>query len=219
MISDADLARLQLAAYEYPDAAGVVTPFAWDWQVTLKTRPAGYKIAAGCCNIILPGTEDAHQWADDFDAVPYDHPTFGRIARGFWAGIEAFCDAFKMLAQPYLPIIVAGHSLGGAEAPLVAAELMRRGVGVARIVCFAPPRCGMQRLADYLRDVPKTLYQTRGAAWPFCDYVCDLPFDVPLVWPYVQIGPLTPLLVTPPRNDPWPEDPYHHMQLYAEAIR
>jgi hypothetical protein len=216
LLSDHDLAALQLAAYEYPDASGVVTPFPWDWQTTLKTRPAGYKIVDGHCVIILPGTEDWQQWLLDFDAVPFDHPTFGPIHSGFWQGIEAFCDEFIKAHDEVaanLPIVIACHSLGGGEGPQLAAELLRRGIEVARLVCFAPPRCGTQVLGAYIARINKTLYRTRGSMWPGHDIVTDVPTDPP----YKHVWPLTDVTVTPLASDAW-EARYHHMTLYAGAI-
>jgi pimeloyl-ACP methyl ester carboxylesterase len=216
MISDHDLAALQLAAYEYPDASGVVTPFDWSWQTTLKTRPAGYTIVDGHCVIILPGTEDWQQWLLDFDAVPFDHPTFGPIHSGGWVGIEAFCDEFVARRNAtgfLLPIVIIGHSLGGMEAPLVAAELLRRGIEVARLVCFAPPRCGTQVLGDYIARIDATLYRTRGNIWPGHDIVTDVPTDPP----YKHVDALTDVTATPLASDAW-EARYHHMPLYAGAI-
>ena len=218
--SDRELAQLQLAAYQYPDASGTVTAFAWDWQAILKTRPAGFKIVNGVVVIILPGTQDKEQWEDDFNALPRatNHPVFGRIHAGFWSGIEAFCDALVPALPPGMPIVVIGHSLGGAEAPLVAAQLMAMGFEIARLVCFAPPRPGMQELATYLAAVPKALYRTVGSAAPGRDLVCEVPFYVPAVAPYCHVGTLTDLWVTPFPDDPWLVFKYHHCQLYAGAL-
>ncbi len=220
MISDRDLAALQLAAYCYPSASGAVTPFPWDWGIVLKTRPAGYKIVGGYVVVILPGTQDAAQWADDFEAFPRptDHPVFGAVHAGFWEGIEAFCgELLSELRAHALPVIVEGHSLGAAEAPLVTAELKSHGIEIARLVCWAPPRPGMQQLADYLASVPKALYRTVGSAAPGHDLVTDVPVTIPIVAPYCQVGPLTDLTVVPALNDPWGIFKYHHCALYAGA--
>lgn len=220
MISDRDLAALQLAAYCYPSASGVVTPFPWDWQTVLKTRAAGYKIVGGCVVVILPGTQDLAQWADDFEAFPRptDHPVFGRVHAGFWEGIEAFCAALlPELRTHALPVIVEGHSLGAAEAPLVAAELKSLGIEIARLVCWAPPRPGMQQLADYLAAVPKVLYRTVGSEAPGHDLVTDVPVTIPGFTSYCQVGKLTDLTVTPAPYDLWLLFKYHHIELYAGA--
>lgn len=222
MIANRDLAQLQLAAYEYPDANGTVTPFAWDWSTTLKTKRAGYKLAGGCLVVILPGTQDTAQWEDDFAAFPRwtAHPTFGPIHAGFWVGIEAFCAALVPELQKHgLPVIIEGHSLGAGEAPLVAAEIRSYGIAIDRLVCWAPPRPGMRQLADYLADVPKALYRTVGTETPGHDLVTDVPFTVPLIAPYCQVGPLTDLTVTPAPTDPWLCFRYHHMELYTDAAR
>lgn len=220
MISDLDLAELQEAAYCYPDAHGVVTPFAWDWSATLKTKTAGFKVIGGVVVIILPGTQDPAQWEDDFTAFPRmtDHPLFGRVHAGFWKGIEAFCVALVLALPAGLPIIVIGHSMGAGEAPLIVAQLKSMGIAVARMVCFAPPRAGMNELADYIADIPKVLYCTVGTEAPGHDLVTDVPFSVPLLAPYCQVGPLTSLSVTPAANDPWILFKYHHVTCYIQGL-
>lgn len=220
MISDLELAELQEAAYCYPDAHGIVTPFAWDWSATLKTKTAGFRIVDGFVVIVLPGTQDPPQWEDDFKALPrsIDHPALGRVHSGFWIGIEAFVDALVPALPPGLQIIVIGHSLGAGEAPLIVAELLLRGIAVERMVCFAPPRAGMAQLAAYLSNVPKALYRNVGREAPGHDLVTDVPVYIWGIAEYCQVGPLTDLTVTPGPNDPWFLFKYHHMSLYAAAL-
>lgn len=218
MISDSALAQLQLAAYE--------ADFIWDWSVVLKTKKAGWKIVDGQIVIVLPGTQDDAQWRADFTAFPIltDHQIFGKVHAGFWEGIEGFGDALvesfsrAVMSGISLTPIIVGHSLGAGEAPLLAAELKRRNMIVKKIVAFAPPRAGMKGLADYLADIPSTLYCTTGDEAPCSDLVCEVPFEIPGLAPYCQINKLTPLEVVPEADDPWFLLKYHHMSLYAGAL-
>lgn len=225
-VSDAEaavartLAQIQLAAYQYPDSRGVVTPFAWDWSAQLKTKTAGFRVLDGAVAVILPGTQDWAQWEDDFKALPRwtDHPVFGRVHTGFWSGVEAFCQAMAPQLPAGKPVLITGHSLGAAEAPLVAAQLMEMGVVPQGLACFAPPRPGMRQLAEFLARVPKVLYRTVGTAAPYHDLVTDVPFSIPFAADYSQCGQLTDLTASPAADDSWLLFKYHHMQLYAAAL-
>lgn len=215
--SDRELAQLQLAAYEYPDAAGVATPFPWSWKTTLNGEPAGFVERPEGTVIIIPGTRDRNQWRLNFEALPEttDHPLFGKLHAGFYDGCEGFAAAVAA-QKPKGPLYIIGHSRGAAQAPDIAALLSVRGIVVSRLVLFAPPRPGTITLSLFLAGVSKTLYRNTGPDGH--DYVTDVPFSIPMLAPYCQVGPLTDVHAEPLPNDEWGCFRFHHMQLYAAAL-
>jgi hypothetical protein len=93
------------------------------------------------------------------------------------------------------------------------------GIVPAGRVVFGEPRPGFQELAHLLASIPESRSYRNGN---FASFEHDLITDVP-----VRIGPLQYVHPTrlievsalPPADDEWGIFSYHHMQLYAQAVK
>jgi hypothetical protein len=230
MLTHAELAALQLAAYEYPNASGVVTPFPWDWQSTLQKAcapiAAGLRVVCKDQVIIMPGTggdvtpaETRRQWEHNLAPWPdrLSHPLFGWVCARFYEEVEKFVLDIVPHIDATSPIYCIGHSRGAPQAAYVAGLLLSKGFTITELIQFAPPRAGGKQFAIYIESIPKTLYRNVGAAFPHADLVTDVPFDIPLVEPCCQVGRLFERTVVPLPDDTWGVFCYHHMQLYASG--
>jgi fermentation-respiration switch protein FrsA (DUF1100 family) len=82
-------------------------------------------------------------WLRDLDAVPQIHPKLGMCHRGFLAGALQALEAIQA-ATKGCPVVLTGHSLGGALAALTGALMGAVGNPVAGVVTFGCPRVGFQ---------------------------------------------------------------------------
>ncbi|MBE9179894.1 lipase family protein [Oculatella sp. LEGE 06141] len=104
-----------------------------DWQTNFRTRLRKVAVKA---TTMEPLNED---WT----------PPRGQVHRGFqsaWEGVED--RVIKRLRQwnldqpSPLPLLITGHSLGGALATVAAASLVKRGFNVQGLYTFGQPRVG-----------------------------------------------------------------------------
>lgn len=221
MLSDRQLAQLQLVAYEYPDANGVRTPFAWDWVTNLGDIRAGLKREGDDQVLIFPGTgggvdeaETLRQWALNFSAVlvpELKHPRWGWIVAGFYDQLENFMAEALGQIDHTKPLYLIGHSRGGAQCQLAAAWLKDCGVPISRIVAFAPPRPAQQALFDYLNDIPGVGYEAVDDVAVLHDYVCDVP-----PWGREGVRMKSVRVIAAPR-DKWGPFACHHIEGYANS--
>ncbi|MEO1403203.1 MAG: lipase family protein, partial [Cyanobacteria bacterium J06635_1] len=121
-----------------------------DWQTNFNCRPRPFSIRPGGGKTIISSA-----YKD------------GKVHKGFflgWASIER--KVLKQLddwekvrikkGQTLLPLLVTGHSLGGALATMAAASLQENGIRIAGVYTFGQPRVGdtkftsqfNQKLAD-----------------------------------------------------------------------
>ena len=101
------------------------------------------------CLLALRGTAEPRDWITDaeFDL----HPTpFGWIHRGFWESSSEMAAALANW-QPGKPVVLAGHSLGGAQSVVLAGLLAQR-MAILAAYTFGQPRVGdstwRQRFAE-----------------------------------------------------------------------
>ena len=155
--------------------------------------------------VAITGTVSVPGWLRDFEFWPHNDVALGRCHSGFlasgkelWALVKA--EAARAVASGRR-VTYAGHSLGGAEAQICAAEHVAYGLAAPRIVTFGAPRVALwvnRLFRGMLRDVDATLYKRAGDPVP----------HVPLMlWfghirPNVIIGSI--LLGSRPT---WPLDP------------
>lgn len=134
----------------------------------------------------------------------------GHVHRGFW---EATAEAFDYVLIHHnaqarkLPILLTGHSFGGAVALILAAQLARRGIAMAGVVTFGAPRVSVDTdMEDILRLAGMPVWMFTHAA----DRVPMLPPE-DLGWrhpaPQIQVG--KPL-------ESWIED--HSIAEYIAAL-
>lgn len=133
-MTDLDLCHVAQEAY--------TTPPTWqfgDVHVLLKWAAPKEPVVAfkGTSPSSLP------DWLRDLDSVPQIHPRLGMCHRGFLTGALAALEAIQA-ASKGCPVVLTGHSLGGALAALTGALLGAVGNPVASVVTFGCPRVGFQ---------------------------------------------------------------------------
>ena len=104
-------------------------------------------LGAGVALVAFGGTDPlvATDWVADFNIAPH-----GTTTQGFaQAAATALPAVRQLLAGGAAPILVAGHSLGGALAALAALDLAKAGLPVAAVYTFGMPRPGG---ADFRTD-------------------------------------------------------------------
>jgi len=235
-IPDHYLARLQLAAYQYPDASGKPTVFPWTWKAEIKHPLLGTTITAGFVRlptgeqvVILPGTggeadvaETIKQWMLNLYAIPSptSHPQFGIIDAGFYFDIEAFVTSLTPQIDPAQPIYVIGHSRGAVQAAFVAGLLKLSGVKVERLCCFESPKGVGATFAAFISDIPALgtrMVNVDHTGFPTDDMVTDLPPTL-ITEPAVPPAAVTEYRATPMPFDVWGAFALHHMQLVASVL-
>jgi hypothetical protein len=129
-------------------------------------------------------------WLGDFNALPVaslDHP--GRTHRGFLASVSGLWGRLadevtrQRAGGDGLPLLLTGHSKGGAMAALAAWRFQQAGLPV-RVVTFAAPKPGDSEFRDAYRAVDHTRYEYADDIVPhlpasqggFIDTLASLPF-------------------------------------------
>lgn len=170
MIPD-DLTLAHLAASAYTDKPTlqirdmfcVVTPF------------DGGNVAA------IRGTvlSDLANILTDADAlIPFDIPRLGLCHRGFGEDCYAMFTALYNMTKD-LPLVITGHSMGAAEALILAATFIAHNAGhLFKVTTFGCPAPAYD-LAAIIGDLPGTDYRNSD------DPVTELP-----PWPYRHPRPL-----------------------------
>lgn len=107
-----------------------------------------------CIVIAFRGTSSLRDWLTDME-FPLRPVAGGRVHEGFLSAINSVMvkltaelsgsEVFKY--QPVLPIVVTGHSLGGALAVLCAWYLQDRGYAIDSVYTFGQPRVGDKAFA------------------------------------------------------------------------
>ena len=93
------------------------------------------------------GTERLHDWITDLD-LSWADTGLGMVHEGFWRAAQSIVETVWLHYPPPPPagipgpMILTGHSLGGALAVLVGWLLARKGYPVAAVVTFGQPRVG-----------------------------------------------------------------------------
>lgn len=163
--------------------------------------------------ICFRGSTTPEDWFRDFQAqMIYDTELSG-VECGFIQGIRDIIGKRPAEAIPQKPVYITGHSLGAARALIFAALETLKGLPVAGVTVFGPPRPGAQQIKDILASVSVRCYKNRH------DPVCDVPFNIPLFDPYTHVSDLIPVSVAPPPDDPWGLLADHHMGLYLDAMK
>ena len=115
-----------------------------------------------------------------------------------------------------VPVFIAGHSLGAAEAALYARSRVKRGLRVDGLYMFACPRPGDGRIGADLHGVVPVMRSLKNEG----DGVTDVPLDVhvsSLGWDYDDVIPFETFQKPPPLTD-FLLDPFfahHHIAHYV----
>ena len=107
---------------------------------------------AGCPKIIaFRGSSDVRDWLTDL-RVMFRHTVFGRVHSGFWSSghsmITPLLAGENDRQGAVEPVILTGHSKGGADATICARLLVAAGWPVERVVTFGAPRVGDRAWRD-----------------------------------------------------------------------
>lgn len=145
--------------------------------------------------VVFRGSKDPADYIQDskFDLARYVfcHTTC-RVHLGFmedWQSIRSGVAA-AVLKLPHKPVFVAGHSLGGGQAILCAADLKNHGFRIAGVYTFGQPRVGDSTFKSAYNAV------LGGITWRVVnqnDIVPRVPglpttWFVPSTWPYRHCG-------------------------------
>ena len=135
----------------------------------------GHSNIDNCDVFVFRGSANTEDWLDDFYAIPLKDPALGVVHAGMYRGVPAAYlwvkNMLSMLPQPN-DVILAGHSLGGAHARLIAGLLASERAPATQLVTFGSPKPGCQQL--------KTLVAATGVhvSYRHCeDIVPTLPPD------------------------------------------
>ena len=190
--SDADLCRI--VARSYTSA----TWFAGELS-------ALYTLADGRRVIAIPGTKrEIGEWLRDFAAWPTWDGTLGICHAGFCGGAWELYRRAPMVSANFSGAIIAGHSLGGALALLLAGILVAERTPPAAVVTFGAPRCGSWKLRRLLSPIAVRSYRNGDDPVP----------DVPWL-PGVYLHPRRQIEIGTPAVDPIAD---HHIGAYEMAV-
>ena len=113
-------------------------PVASTYVMVLDLGPALVVSFAGTDPVLLAN------WISDFDIRPTD----GGSAEGFAVAMQAVEGDVLLRLPADRPVMVTGHSLGGALAVLLAAQLAKLQRNVAAVYTFGMPRPGRRPFTD-----------------------------------------------------------------------
>lgn len=138
------------------------------------------------------GSITEQDWLRDGRTIPrqsFEHPQLGWCHEGFLDAAESIVNEVVSAAGSQ-PIILTGHSLGGAEAVGVGSLLVLMKKLPAKIVTFGAPRVGMWQFVKVMNAVRSLRQYRRGN-----DPVPMVPFFIPILFrfrntrdPLIQIG-------------------------------
>jgi predicted lipase len=159
--------------------------------------------------IAFRGTDldDLDDWFRDLDICPMRHPRLGWCHRGFLSGAlsvwpKIMLDlALARITPAPAPVILTGHSLGGALTIATGGLMATGGWPPAAIVTFGAPRVGLWKLRKLLDPVTIRQYNDGGDPVP----------DVP--WPYLHQR--VPIVLQDVRGGAMRD---HSIQTYQAAL-
>ena len=146
----------------------------------------GFSIENDAHNVIaIRGTEGLWEWLADADFSQIQYPGQGwpegaKVDKGFYhvfteyellKGLslrKSIETAYRAFSKPSLPLLIAGHSLGGPLVLLAAADLAAMSGGPApgnlEIFTYAGPRLGNPAFATYFEKLFPDTYQVVNLA-------------------------------------------------------
>lgn len=166
--------------------------------------------------VALRGSTTLADWFRDLLAVHTLHndPHLGPLHAGFAFGMESV--ASMILSEVNGPVVVAGHSLGGAEASILGGYMTLAGRPPSQIVTFGQPRPGFAKLGEVLKDVRQVSY--RNGDDDHHDYITDVPYHIPFLFPYEHPAPMKKVNGGYGGSGKGVFD-RHHMDLYVKGMQ
>lgn len=166
-------------------------------------------LPGGGAVIAFQGTANGPQALADLDMGPMIVPGVGGVHAGFWLAAQAVAEQVAAVAARG-PLVLTGHSLGGALAVASAALLHLVGRTPGALITFGAPKVGIgQGLGAMLTAWQPA--QCRHAADP----VPDLPIRIPGLMDWRHLSPLLTQL-GPPGGMPRVSD--HAIAAYVAAL-
>ena len=105
--------------------------------------------------VVVRGTANLKNAAEDADYAKVKAPDLGiPVHQGFVEDARAVWSFARPLLKPGLETRLAGHSLGGALAVLLAMRLRVDGLPVGRVVTFGQPKVTTEAGVALFRDLP-----------------------------------------------------------------
>ena len=194
-LSDADLCRIVARSY---------TKVTW-WIGELSALYTLYTGVGGGRVIAIPGTKhEIGEWLRDFDAWPVWDRQLGICHRGFRDGARQLWRSSPLASMDFGGAIIAGHSLGGALALLLAGILIAERTPPAAVVTFGAPRCGSWKLRRLLSPIAVRSYRNGDDPVP----------EVPWL-PGIYVHPRPQIEIGTPAPDPIAD---HHIGAYEMAV-
>lgn len=164
---------------------------AYGWTGAGAIQPGGFGFVSCSLKTCLPtgtttisfrGTQDQNEWLKDFNAVPV--PNFygsGHVHKGFQEVYTSIRPSLlDLVGTNATPVLITGHSLGGALAVICAADLVRGG-WTPTVYTWAGPRVGHEDFAAWFNSVVPACYRIVNK-W---DIVPHLPLTAEK---YVHVG-------------------------------
>jgi Lipase (class 3) len=209
------------AIYDYPGQA----PITWDAETKLGSEAPVYwrmKVIDGIPRWVFRGSSNIPDWLNDLKrlAIPTRDRETGLVHPGFLAGMDAALGEMRATGAPLTGSYIQGHSLGAGHAGIATAKLVSRGIKPAGRIVFGEPRPGMRQMCDLAAQIPGWSYENakpNGCEFEH-DLVTDVPFRIPLVFPYGRPTPKIRVYGAPTDPDEWGPFRYHHIELYGRAL-
>lgn len=138
-----------------------------------SSRAICRQVDDGFC-VTFRGSDNTASWLTDFNIAVLDDTIIGKVHKGFWEAWQAIAGGVKAAcAASGSPIILCGHSLGGALALVAAADFIRSGIPLAAVYAFEPPRVSPDiNIKSILWRTPLYIYKNGSDPVP----------DVPPFW-------------------------------------
>ena len=220
MVTDYDLAQLQLSSYK-PNAPAYFEHWQDEDSDHLVTwgLKSTEEIERRSVAVIFRGSQTPLDWALDFFALPY-HPCVwmkdgALVHAGMFAGIERAVQDIQaeLLARfvtPDYTVYLGGHSLGGAHAAYAARLLNRRVFPRVSLTTWGCPQAGNRNFWLTLPAHPQTHY-VNGF-----DPVPHVPFHF-AAFPYAA-SDYRVHLSNAPDVTKFDAIAWHDMKLYARGV-
>lgn len=173
----------------------------------------GIKYINGNTLVVYRGSITFEDWAKDFFTIPHEiisHPKLGDLHAGFALGSTKMIDKIIPLIRG--EVILTGHSLGAAQAPIGAGLLVDAGIIPKAVITFAAPKPGYIQLANLLEPIKEIREYVN-----MNDLVTHVPFTL-IAFSFTHIRyPAIQLNVPTTKDDPWGVLGEHHHELYLEG--